>query len=281
MHVPTLLLFALWLCFSLSLAAFVPLGYGIYRIVEDGENDWPQFASFCVGQLVVMALMTCSLVLLGHSISALWVWRVFSAIGSGCSILLFTAFVRRKGPNPSDNQGGAFFLFVVTAVTLVFFVCSVVVRALPYVGTSSTVPFRVEPVPVFLTQLNFWHATLYVILAIASIVCGLLFITSSRSDGPLSFERSGGGLGAGSGGWEVSNSLTYLIATIALCALLLMLLVHNDRMDEEREKRQEAAAHKTSVDVTSSPTTKPETGKTVPVVTVTVAQPAGAESDGH
>lgn len=282
MHVPALLLVVLWSCFGLTLVALVPLGYGIYRIVDDGEDDWPQLTSFAIGQLVVTALMTCSLVLLGHSISALWVWRGVSLLASIMSGLLCTGLTMRRIRGTNYNSAGAFLLFAVTAVTICFFVCSVIVRTLPYVGASSSAPFSVEQVPVSLTQLTFWHGALYVILAVASVVCGLLFIRASRTEGPVSFERNGGGLGIGSGGWELSNALTYLIATIALSALLLSLLFHNDALEQDREKRQDDATHKAASagDVSTPPTMtlqKPEADKTLPAA----GHAAGADANGH
>lgn len=76
--------------------------------------------------------------------------------------------------------------------------------------------------------------------------------------------------------------MTYLIATIALSALLMALIFHNDTMDQERDKRREDAAHKAStpanVTTPSTPAAqKPETGKTVPAA----AHPGGAELSGH
>src|SRR6185312_10026477 len=266
MHIPPLLLFVLWSCFVLSLVALAPLGYGVYRIIED-ENGPAQLTCFIAGQLVVVALMTCSLALLGHSTSAIWVWRIGSAVASLFSLLLSVAITQQKTAGRISSPWGVLLVFLATAATILFFVCSLIVRALPYVGTSAIAPFSIEPAPAFPAQLSFWHAAIYVILALASIVCGLLFIVASRRDGPLSFERSGGGLGADSGGWEISNSLTYLIATIALSALLLVLLFHNDAIDQAREKRQEDAAQKIASPAALNPPAaltaqKPEAGKT-------------------
>ncbi len=88
----------------------------------------------------------------------------------------------------------------------------------------------------------------------------------------------------GSGGWEVSNSLTYLIATIALSGLLLGLIFHKDTIEQEREQRQVDAVHKASppADVTTSHALAAGNAETVRTVPATpAAQPAGAESNGH
>ncbi len=281
MHVPVLLLVVLWTCFALSVIAFVPLGYGVYRIIDDGEDEWPQLTSYAVGQLTVMALMVCSLVLLGHSSSALWVWRGFSFISAAMAVLLCVGALRQK---PRSYDQGLVLLFGITGLSLFFFICSVITRALPYAGALPSEPYSVDSAPIVLTQLSFWHAALCVILALASMICGLLFVAAARSEGPLSFERTGGGLGGSGGGWEVSNSMTYLLGAVASSALLLGLIFHNDSMEQERERRHDAAAEKAATPAEVTPPTptahKSETAtRTTPAASA--ASGGKAEPDAH
>jgi hypothetical protein len=77
-------------------------------------------------------------------------------------------------------------------------------------------------------RIPFWDLAGLLILGVIVLFCGFSFMTSVRKDGPLSFESHWGGLGGGVGGWRMSESLTYLMATIVFGVLFLVLAEHHD-----------------------------------------------------
>jgi hypothetical protein len=104
-------------------------------------------------------------------------------------------FLRKNRPNP--HRGGVFLVFAATVVTILFFVCSIVVRTLPEMGASPSVPLSVEPAATVLMQLNFWHAALYFILALASVIC-VACSSSPRRAATDPYPLSGAGEGLAS-----------------------------------------------------------------------------------
>jgi hypothetical protein len=139
-----------------------------------------------------------------------------------------------------------------------------------------------------LGQLDFWHRALYVILIAATVIFGVLFITATVREGPLSVEKSWGGLGGSSGGWEISSSLTYLVATIAIGVLLISLIYHSDEL--QAAAKAGAATTQPSAQNTgapaeklaaSSPTGAPAEGNKAAPASTGAASTAGARSGVH
>jgi hypothetical protein len=238
MALPTQLLVVLWSFFGLSVVAEGVLVYVIYIIFHGNDTDWQATTFTTLAQLATTGFVVCTLILLGHSTSALSVWRIFSVLTIVVSLLFSVASFRKSSRGPVEPLERAPILLA-TIVALFFAIASMSVRALPYIGSGFLNPTSAVSTPNAMNQLDFWHTALYVILTVACVTFGLLFITASVREGPLSFEKNWGGLGGSTGGWEVSNSLSYLIAAVAVGALLLSMIFHSDRLQQESEKRKQ------------------------------------------
>lgn len=271
----------LWAFFGLSVAATGFLAYVTYRIIADDDISWQSTASMGPALLAAMGLMICSLVLLGQPGAALNLLRVFSVVI--CVQTLFFDFDSiRKSTRTSTSVTGIVLqvtaMTAVTMVTICFAVASFWVRALPYIDgrmLTGGEPFAAAqssagasnagaPGALInfdgLGQLDFWHSMLYLLLIAVTAIFAVLFVRAMIEEGPLSMEKNWGGLGGSSGGWAVSSSLTYLVATIALSVLLISLIYHSDALHEAAEKRKEdgkAALTQPGASKTAAPADKP------------------------
>ena len=227
MHIPVFTLVVLWFCFGLSLIAVGAVIYAVISMIIDDDDQWDSAYAGTFAELVSVGFITCTLILLNHPIAAVWSWRVLGAVTvfSG-GIFSFRA---ATAPKLRVETVKCLVLYAVTVACIFFFVCSVIVRSLPSLGTA---PYQVAiaPLSTALTRLDFWHTALFAILAVTVVLCGVLFVTSTQREGPLSFEKNWGGLGGSGGGWQVSSSLTYFAATIFLGALFLVLIFHEERV---------------------------------------------------
>ena len=227
MHLSPLLPDVLWTAFALSVVAILSMGYVVADEISDNTSDAQTTATLTIAQLVAMGFLTCILALLGHSETALWAWRILNGLIVADSVLMYARSF--SSSRLSSSRTKEVWLLVEATATVVlaalFSIASFLVR-LPYVGAA--VPAQVDSGPSVLVRLDFWHAALFAILAGAVLLCVVLFLMATQREGPLSFERNWGGLGGSTGGWEVSDSMTYLVGAVTLGALFLGLIIHDD-----------------------------------------------------
>lgn len=75
-------------------------------------------------------------------------------------------------------------------------------------------------VAVYRHQIDGLKAAMMLVLGGLTIWFACLFLLSIRYDGPPHFETNWGDIGGGSGGWRISASLTYLLATLVFVGSL-------------------------------------------------------------
>lgn len=297
----------LWVFFGLSVTAAGFLAYGSYNIIHDEDFSWQQTTLMALAQLATMGFMVCTLVLLGQPTAALEVWRVFNVLICVLTVFFFFSTIRKPGHSIGSFRNYSAqiaAMFTVTLAMVYFALVSFWVRALPYIdgrlmdgsggakvnagssnaGASGAALTSASTALNELGQLDFWHSALYVILITATVIFGVLFIAATVRDGPPSVEKSWGGLGGGSGGWEISSSLTYLVATIAIGVLLISLIYHSDDLQAAAEKLKEGSKAGAATTLPNAPKTtapavsSPDGNKSAPAGTGG-ASTAGAHPD--
>ena len=261
MPLPLLLQVVLWSSFALCFAVILALSIWVFVLASEDNVELEPTLAIIPGYLIAIGFLVCVLAALGYPSEALYTWRI-------AGLLLFCLAVVRTIVILSGHLTlKASWLTIPAAVlVLLFEISGWMVKALP--GGSGRVQATTYALPslAVLAGSRFWHAVLYFVLVLLTLLFGGLFIRSSSREGPPSLERHWGGLGATSGGWEISSSLTYLLATIATASIFVSLLMQGDKPQQ------------TSAGTAPSSVTQPAAAVTQPAAGSEVTKPAASKS---
>jgi hypothetical protein len=261
MNPPFLLQIVLWIWLVLALFG---LGFSLFLISKLFEDDDAlTHTYFLIAFHAVIAFSFGSLMLVGHALTALWLWRVAgSAAFVLALVLVFRDTVRNRAvaispeqsSRPPINPWPATALIATTLFTAALATASFLVKPAQTLASPS-VPLAA--VPLAAPPRNIDSLVAVALLALITVVFAGLFIRETRQSGPPSFETFATGLGGDATGWQVSPSLTYLLVTVLFASFFITLATRSSAPAKTDDKAATDVPTTSATKPAETPTTKP------------------------
>jgi hypothetical protein len=248
MNPPFLLQIVLWIWLVLALFG---LGFSLFLISKLFEDDDAlTHTYFLIAFHAVIAFSFGSLILVGHALTALWLWRVAgSAAFVLALVLVFRDTVRNRAvaispeqsSRPPINPWPATALIATTLFTAALATASFLVKPAQALASPS-VPLAA--VPLAAPPRNIDSLVAVALLALITVVFA-------------SFETFATGLGGDATGWQVSPSLTYLLVTVLFASFFITLATRSSAPAKTDDKAATDVPTTSATKPAETPTTKP------------------------
>lgn len=228
----------------MSSLAVIASGVAAVTTSLDGD-EWYATAVSLVCFIASVGFAYLSVSTIGHPVVATWTWRILAGaavcFGAVCSIGIM---IGREETGETVSVIGS------TALATVLFILSIWARPAVAVPQATNVSRAAETA---YPQITVWHNVALTILILGTLTFIALFVAAVRRGIFPAIESHWGGLGGGLGGWQMSPSLSYLVAAVVFGILFCVLLL-----------REENSANAPALNPTVKEVTTPKPPATTP-----------------